>query len=360
MNMAVFDIKTSCEHSDLYKVLQIKLSDLHQARLKFLVLFLIALLKVQTVCLTKLANAFSGKANKKSKVRRMQRFLADFNLDFNEIARLLWSFLDFDHQKVVLLLDRTNWQFGTNDLNILMLSVAYKGVAVPLFWNLLDKKGNSDQTERIALVERFVAVFGIECIDYLSADREFIGQKWLNYLQERQIAFVIRIRENALVNAQKGVQVKHLFRHLKVNEGHFYQKTRQIYGVKVFISARRNAKDTLILISSCFTLLSVEKYRRRWEIETMFKAFKTHGFHLEDSHITHLERFEKLLALLSIAFYWAYHTGILKDKEIAPIQIIKSTGKQEYSFFMYGLDALTEVLLQNDYQLLNRFVKLLS
>ncbi|MDX1904673.1 MAG: IS4 family transposase [Thermonemataceae bacterium] len=360
MNMAEFDVKTSCEHSELYKVLQTKLEGFHQSRLKFLVLFLIALLKVQTVCLTKLANGFSGKAIKKSKVRRIQRFLADFDLDFNVLARLLWSFLGFDRQKVVLLMDRTNWQFGVKEVNILMLSVAYQGVAVPLFWVLLDKKGNSDQAERIALMERFVAVFGVECIDYLSADREFIGQKWLSYLQEKQIDFVIRIRENALVNAQKGFQVKQLFRHLRVNEGYFYTKERQIYGVKVFISARRGVKDKLILISSRFTLLSIEKYALRWEIETMFKAFKTQGFQLEDSHITDLQRFEKLLALLSIAFYWAYQTGIVKDKEVLPIQIIKSTGKQEYSFFVYGLDTLTEVLLQLNYQLLNRYVKLLS
>lgn len=360
MNMANFDVQTSSEHKELYQVLQTKLSNFHQSRLKFLVLFLIALLKVQTVCLTKLANGFSGKATKKSKVRRIQRFLAAFDLDYTSIARLLWSFLDLDNQKVILLMDRTNWKFGSKNINILMLSVAYKGVAVPLFWKLLDKRGNSTQEERIALMERFVSTFGKDCIDYFSADREFIGQEWLGYLQENKIEFCIRIKENALINAQKGTKVKQLFSHLKVNQGYYYNNTRQIYGVKVFISARRSPKDTMILISSSYTLLSVERYRRRWEIETMFKAFKTQGFQLEDSQITHLERFEKLLALLSIAFYWAYRTGIVKDKDIKAIQIIKSTQKREYSYFLYGLDALTEALLQADYQSLNRFVKLLS
>ncbi|NJK83195.1 MAG: hypothetical protein HC912_04630 [Saprospiraceae bacterium] len=76
--MANFDVQTSSEHKELYQVLQTKLSNFHQSRLKFLVLFLIALLKVQTVCLTKLANGFSGEATKKSKVRRMQRFFISF------------------------------------------------------------------------------------------------------------------------------------------------------------------------------------------------------------------------------------------------------------------------------------------
>jgi hypothetical protein len=66
--MAKSDVQTSPEHSELYSVLQEKMGKLHEARLKFLVLFLIALLKVQTVCLTKLADVFSGTAAKKSKV----------------------------------------------------------------------------------------------------------------------------------------------------------------------------------------------------------------------------------------------------------------------------------------------------
>lgn len=358
--MAEFDVKTSGEHSALYGVLQNKLGKMHQSRLKFLVLFIIALLKVQTVCLTKLAGAISGLAIKKSKVRRIQRFLAEFSLDLDMVAQLLWGFLDLEGQKVVLILDRTNWKFGSKNLNILMLSVAYQGVAVPLLWTMLDKRGNSNETERINLLNRFIGLFGVAQIDYLVADREFIGQKWLSYLQDKGISFFIRIRENALVDGKKGRKVKKLFAHLKVNQGYFYQAPRWIYGVKVFVSARRGAKGWIFLISSQWTCLAIQKYARRWEIETMFKAFKTQGFHLEDSHITDLERFKKLLALLSIAFYWAYKTGIVKDKEILAIVIIKSTGRREYSFFTYGLAALAEALYQADYQTLTKFVKLLS
>ena len=53
-------------------------------------------------------------------------------------------------------MDRTNWQWGKKNINILMLSITYKGIAIPLFWSLLDKKGNSNTSERIALMERFI------------------------------------------------------------------------------------------------------------------------------------------------------------------------------------------------------------
>jgi len=42
-------------------------------------------------------------------------------------------------------------------------------------------------------------------------------------------------------------------------------------------------------------------YKERWQIETMFKAMKSSGFYLEDTHLTDLERLSKLLAVVAIA-----------------------------------------------------------
>jgi hypothetical protein len=51
---------------------------------------------------------------------------------------------------------------------------------------------------------------------------------------------------------------------------------------------------------------------------------------------------------------------VVKDGEILPIVTIKSTGKREYSYFTYGLDAPREVLFSADYQALKYFLKVLS
>jgi hypothetical protein len=56
-------------------------------------------------------------------------------------------------------IDRTNWQFGKTDLNLLVLSVAHGDVGIPLFWRVLDKAGNSNATERIDLMQEFKATF---------------------------------------------------------------------------------------------------------------------------------------------------------------------------------------------------------
>jgi hypothetical protein len=67
-----------------------------------------------------------------------------------------------------------------------------QNAAIPLFWLMLNKKGNSSTRERIALMQRFISVFGKDWIAGLLGDREFIGKQWFSYLDkvERAIKYV--------------------------------------------------------------------------------------------------------------------------------------------------------------------------
>jgi hypothetical protein len=91
-------------------------------------------------------------------------------------------------------------------------------------------------------------------------------------------------------------------------------------------------------------------YKERWQIESAFKALKTSGFNIEDTHLTDLDRINKLLALVLFAFTWAYIAGVFLDS-IYPIKI-KNHGRRAKSLFKYGLVYLASVLFSND---LNKF-----
>ena len=97
-------------------------------------------------------------------MRRLQRFLACYVLDLDLIARMIFSLLPVK-QGLVLTMDRTNWNYGKTDINVLLLGVTYKNVAFPLLFRLLPKRGNSSTTERIDIIERFIRLFGKDCID---------------------------------------------------------------------------------------------------------------------------------------------------------------------------------------------------
>ena len=78
---------------------------------------------------------------------------------------------------------------------------------------------------------------------------------------------------------------------------------------------------------------------------------KTSGFNIEDTHLTDIERIEKLLALVIVAFTWAYVVGDYLNHYIKPIKI-KKHGKRARSIFKYALNYISSILLnphsQND------------
>ena len=189
------------------------------ARVKFFVLFISALCKVQTVGFEKLATAFDSKADTSSSLRRIQRFMAAYILDTDLIAKLIFSLLPHE-PPYRLAMDRTNWKFGQQNINVLVIAVVYHGVAFPLLFKLLPKFGNSNTCERIEIIERYIYLFGSESLDCLTADREFVGEKWIKYLNDNSVRYYIRIRENFWVlQPHNGKQVKAswLFANLPMN-----------------------------------------------------------------------------------------------------------------------------------------------
>ncbi len=217
-----------------------------------------------------LAVGFSSDTDIKSRYRRLQRFFAGVCFDYDAVARLQMQLFDFPRQKYYLTLDRTNWQWGKTDINILTLGVVYKGSAIPVYWLVLNKQGNSNQRERIALMKRFISQFGRDGIQGILGDREFIGEQWWGWLKQQRIPYVMRMRENQLMLDHKGIQQAVLtrFRDLKRGQHRQLRKTCQISGQWVWLSAMRLEEGDLLLLASNRRYPDpFAVYRLRWEIE---------------------------------------------------------------------------------------------
>lgn len=155
----------------------------------------LALYAVQTVNLSILANAFSGSAQVESNYKRLQRFLRQFELPYAELAEFVVKMLGLSGPDT-LALDRMNWKVGAVDLNILMLSIVYRGIGIPVVWLVLPKAGASDTSERITVMEIFPDLFGAPDITCLLGDHEFIGREWFRFLQRHRIRFQMRLRRD--------------------------------------------------------------------------------------------------------------------------------------------------------------------
>ncbi|XGV98788.1 MAG: IS4 family transposase [Leptolyngbya sp. BL-A-14] len=332
------------QYSELKRVLQAQLN-WHGARLSFLALFLLALLKVKTVNLSDLCLGLGGRALPQSSYKRLQRFFREFELDYAQLAHLVVGWMQIP-SGWVLSLDRTTWKFGSHWHNILTLGIVHEGVAFPVLWWLLDKQGNSHSDERMRFIETFHKRFPTAVVEYLCADREFIGQAWVRYLLlEPALAFRLRIRStDPIEHDGKVLPARVVFAHLQVGQAQRLTGTCRVWGYPVAVEALRlEDGELLVVIAPVGAQAVVKDYALRWGIETLFGIFKTRGFCLESTHFTDAERLSKLFALLTLALCWAMRTGLWLQ-QWQPIAL-KKHGRRAKSLFRFGLDFLRHLVL---------------
>jgi hypothetical protein len=290
----------------------------NKSHARLLAQLIVAFCALRTVNLKQVVNAIHSNATADSRYRQLQRFFASTDICFDSIARFIVRLLFSESARFSLTMDRTNWQYGRANINILMLGICYKKRAIPVCWMMLSKKGNSNTQERIHLISRFIKLFGRERIDVLLADREFIGGDWFRWLREQAIPFNIRIKQNVITTNSRGldVEIDGLFYHLKPGEELILQGVRQLWQEPVYLSGLRlHDGELLIVAASTFWPDSIKIYAKRWEIETLFECLKGRGFNFEATRLTAPERVSKMVAVLALAYCWAHKTGEWRSEQ---------------------------------------------
>ncbi len=238
-------------------------------------------------------------------------------------------------------IDRTEWQLGKSWVNVLMLSISCRQIAIPLFWIVLEKKGCCDDAEKQAIIEQLLEEVTADSIRFVSADREFASKEWLKFLVDRQIGFRLPIKANVPITDKRGkvINASKMCRTLKVGEGMEFRRCRKLWNRAVFVAVcRKTDGDNVIVISSEQRGRILLEYGERWQIETLFGILKTRGFRLEDTDLTNGARVSRLLSLLTLAGCWAILTGEFASGE-TPMKI-KNQGRAEKSIFRLGLETL--------------------
>jgi hypothetical protein len=114
------------------------------------------------------------------------------------IFYLIFSMFHIDTNRIVI--DRTNWKIGKKNVNILTAGVIFLNCFIPLCWQQMNKRGNSNFYDRQILMDRFIRLWTLIGKNIsgmvVIADREFIGPKWLSYLNKNQLSYVFRLKDN--------------------------------------------------------------------------------------------------------------------------------------------------------------------
>ncbi len=312
------------------------------ARQKFVGQFVIALLKSRNVQFCEVAQHLNDAVKPASNETRIQDFFRETDLNYLLLAQLLVRLLPAQG-KLRLCIDRTGWDFGQCQVNILLVSVGGGAFHVPLYWELLDNRsGNSNAQDRIALLRVCVRLLGRERIGLVVGDREFVGHQWFKWLKDNEINFVMRLPKHHLLTLPNGRrqavadlglvpgQVRHLA-HCQLDG----------VGGQVWVKALPN-QDFLFLFATAGLRWIDQLYAKRWTIEQCFQNLKGRGFNLEASHLRCRKKLRKLVALVSLAYACCLSVGQMAHEKLKPIAR-KKHGYRATSLSRHGLNILRQI-----------------
>ncbi len=275
--------------------------------------FLLSMQKAHTINLSQMSNYSSkvGIIKQDSIYKSYQRLMQNSQIAQRDIANCIINMFGLDTSNLILSMDRTNWQYGNKDINLLVLSVCVEGTAIPLYWLELSSRGNSNTDERIQLLDLFIEDFGADKISYVLADREFVGNDWFDYLCQKNVQFIVRIKCNMhLETGRCSIKAGRLFG--GASKYCLSSKIVEINGKKLLAQATRSDNNELVIVISNDTVASdlLVLYAIRWNIECLFGQLKTRGFNFEDTRITLPHRIGNLMKLIVLSFAVCYLVGL--------------------------------------------------
>lgn len=337
--------KTECHMNILQTILEsVWVNGLQLSHKKCLKSLVVAMLMTLSVNLVKLAHYSFTDVKTLSGVRRIERLLALRIFSVTLVGRAIVSALP-SQKKYILTMDRTTWELGSRVYNILAVGICFDGISIPIYFTTYNKRGSTNFAEQISFMEHVLDIIPEERIECLVADREFGYTNFIKWLGIRHIPFCLRIRENHYVrntSTGRSCKIKTILASLAVGDSVVLSDRYIIRGnVKARIYAvRRNVRDDeslLILATPVGSSFTDKIYRLRWQIETTFRAMKSAGFNMEDTHLPLNGRFQNMLVIALIAYACVFIDGLAKSADTA-IPVMKRNGRRRFSLFSWGLD----------------------
>lgn len=160
---------------------------------------LVALLqRERQVSLERLATLFAQPIQFESRLRNLQRFLILPQLSAKAVwfpIRKYWLKQHFKRGKrVLIVIDRTQWKHH----NLLMVSVVYQQRTIPLYWQVLDKQGQSSRAEQKAGL-RPVFELVHRCRLVVLGSREFHRVALADWFRPQRVRFGLRLPKSTTV-----------------------------------------------------------------------------------------------------------------------------------------------------------------
>jgi hypothetical protein len=226
---------------------------------------------------------------------------------------------------VYIAIDRTSWGI----INILMVSLVYDKRAIPIYWEFLDKKGSSNLEEQQRVLSKVLEVLSEYKIVVLG-DREFCSVKLGKWLSKQAAYFCLRQKKSTNVKTKDGVYqemralglipgTKLFLNDVNITKEKGYGELNLACKWKKTYRGFKTKEPWFILTNFENVDTAIIAYQKRFDIEEMFRDFKSGGYSLEGSQLKG-NQLSKLMIIITIA----YASATLQGNQI------KRMGIQEY------------------------------
>lgn len=340
------------------------------------------ILESKTVNLWSCAEALSRRPDIDLSAQQLyEQYLSHFQTGRYEVllkAYFLAVFhLTHEYASPELVMDRTEWQLGSQWQNLLVIGYICHDSMVPLVWTDLGEKRASSTSDRFRLLDRLLKWWGLTGVPIprliLYADREFIGAKWFRGLMKREIEFVIRLKGNLRFP---------LWRNERISETDYAVESigpqlkacklpsidlvvgdellvPLVYAEQVtWEDGKEVVKPWYLAAQIADVTSAAQRYARRWKIEDMFGALKSKGLNLEDYNLVGRHKLEIMFGLIAVINALCIHQSLREELVQArklkkyrsgrsyPAKSSFKLGLERIRQLVHSLESLLEVILQ--------------
>ena len=210
--------------------------------------------------------------------------------------------------ELVLVVDGSTTGSGCKAL---MLSVIWKGYAIPLAW-LVKKggKGHFPESMHLELVNCVKGILPTGCRVVLLGDGEFDGTQLRAACKGFGWEFVLRTACDRQVDCGGEMARFDSLCPMPGSETVFLEGACEGDNA-VFWHGEGFESPIYLLTNMELGEMACEYYRRRFKIETMFKQFKSAGFQIQKCRVECPIRVKNLLIVVAFAFIFTFCIGIL-------------------------------------------------
>lgn len=307
---------------------------LSSAQFKLIEILLPLIQSEKQVRLERLSRVFPYPITTESRRRKLQRFLDLPNLTISLIWFPLITYWLITYcrvgQTLSIVIDRSQW----GRINLFMVSLIWERRAIPLYWSLLQKLGNSNFESQTTNLQQVLRLFSEYKVIVLG-DSEFCSVDLGNWLREKGVSFCLRLKKNHCIETEHLVWQRLDELGIVPGTSLYFQgkrvrKTQPATGFDVACKWKRNygawkVDEAWFILTDLGSLpAAIDAYKQRMGIEEMFRDCKTGGYDLEGTNLKG-DRLINMILLMTRS----YSSGIFQGTEMRKKQVQKYVSRRK-------------------------------